>query len=90
LEHANHNAIQTMATNVMVEGMPCSFTKHPCKCDNCILRKQIHTPVPNEHTHDRAVRRMDIIYVDLTGPEDVASAIGNLYLMNIIDDYLHF
>lgn len=32
---------------------------------------------------------MDIVYVDLTGPEDVVSAVGNLYLMNIIDDFSH-
>ena len=28
-----------------------------------------------------------MIYVDLTGPEAVKSASGNLYVMNIVDDY---
>lgn len=90
LGHANHQAIQTMASNGMVEGMAPSFSTHPSSCDDCILCKQTKSPVPSERTHEKAVRRLDVVYIDLTGPEDVVSAMGNLYLMNVIDEYSHF
>ncbi len=90
LGHANHQAIQTMASNDMVEGMAPSFPQSPSSCDNCIIGNQGRSSVPSEREHAKAVRRMDVVYVDLTGPEDVLSATGNLYLMNIIDEYSHF
>ncbi len=67
-----------------------SFAQCPSSCDHCIPGKQCRSPVPNERTHAKVARRMDVVYVDLMGPEDVMSAVGNLYLMNIIDEYLHF
>ncbi|KAF9496763.1 hypothetical protein BDN71DRAFT_1358967, partial [Pleurotus eryngii] len=87
LRHANHDTIWMMVSNGLAKGMHGSFSCQPSKCDNCIFGKQDQNPVPHEHTHKKAVRRMDIVYVNLTGPEDIISAVGSLYLMNIIDNF---
>jgi hypothetical protein len=42
--------------------------------------------VPKIREGKRAGGVLDIVYIDLTGPESVQSASGNSYVMNIIDD----
>ena len=59
----------------------------PPKCDSCICGKQGRTPIPKIRQGGRLHRRLGIIYVDVTGPEAVKSASGNLYVMNIVDDH---
>ena len=67
--------------------MRIDLSQIPLKCDSCIHGKQGPTPVPKMHQGERSKHRLGIIYVDLTGPEAVKSASGNLYVTNIIDDH---
>ena len=70
--------------------MPIDVSVSPPKCEHCILGKQSKTPVPHTQEGERAKKPLAIVYSDLTGPQDVPSAGGSLYLMNIIDDYLSY
>ena len=79
-----------MVGSVMIPGMP-KYLLHedPPKCEFCVLGKQTKTPVPKSHEkgpEHRATRRLEKIWVDLSGPH-VKSRTGNEYMMNIIDNY---
>ena len=66
-------------------------TQLPPKCDSCILGKQMKMPVPKRHEDGgHATRRLEKVWVDLSGPTDVESCNGNRYIMNIVDDYSSF
>ncbi|KAJ8480980.1 hypothetical protein ONZ45_g15469 [Pleurotus djamor] len=90
LGHAHHEAVREMVDGNLAEGMPSSLPCNISKCEFCIRAKQTHEAIPREREHGRAKRRLDTVWVDLTGPEDVASAQGNLYLMHIIDDFSRY
>jgi hypothetical protein len=90
LGHANFQAITEMARKGMIAGMPSSFSSKPPKCESCILGKQTKTPVPKKREEGpghRSQRKLGIIWVDLTGPEDVTARSGHSYIMNLVDDY---
>ena len=87
LGHASNQCILDLATKQLAEGMRIDLSQIPPKCDSCIRGKQGRTPVPKMRQGERLKRRLGIIYVDLTGPEAVKSASGNLYVMNIVDDH---
>ena len=90
LGHANFQAITTMARKGMITGMPSSSHDKPPKCDSCILGKQTRTSIPKvRETGEghRARRRLEKVWVDLTGPMPVPSRTGNSYVMNIVDDF---
>ena len=93
LGHANFQAITAMARKGTISRMPSSFPNTPLKCDSCILGKQTRTPVPKVREigkGHRATRRLEKVWVDLTGPMNVKSRTGNNYMMNIVDDYTIF
>jgi len=87
LGHASNQCILDLATKHLAEGMHIDLSHSPPKCDSCIHSKQGHTPVPKLHQGERLSRQLGILYVDLTGPEAMKSTSGNLYVMNIVDDY---
>jgi len=58
----------------------------PPVCEHCILRKQTKTPIPQTWEGKQVEAPLDIVYSDLTGPEDVPTLGGSTYIMNIIDD----
>ena len=87
LGRTNYHSIVEMARGGLVQGMPIDLSTEPGKCEHCVLGKQVRTPVPKVRTGLKADRRLGIVYVDLTGPEAVKLASGNLYSMNIIDDF---
>lgn len=92
LGHANYQTIIEMAKSGMIEGMPPSFSFKAPKCDKCIYGKQARTPVPKireEELGHRATWRLGIVWVDLTGKQDITSWTGNSYIMNIVDDYMN-
>jgi Pol polyprotein, beta-barrel domain/GAG-pre-integrase domain/Integrase core domain len=87
LGHVSYQSIIDMAKHNMAKGMPVDLSLTPSTCEYCILGKQAKTPVPRTREGERAKAPLEIIYTNLTGPEDVPSAGGALYLMNILDDY---
>ena len=79
-----------MSDNGMVKGMHINLSSAPPKCEPCILRKQTRTPVPKIREGVRSEGVLDVVYIDLTGPQSVQSANGFNYVMNIIDDASSF
>ncbi|KAF7776600.1 hypothetical protein Agabi119p4_4993 [Agaricus bisporus var. burnettii] len=90
LGHSNNQSIYEMATKQLAEGMQIDTSLAPHKCDHCILGKQSRTPVPDKRHGERSRRRLGIVFVDLSGPEDVTSSRGNNYFMSIIDDFSNY
>ncbi|KAF9067036.1 hypothetical protein BDP27DRAFT_1148414, partial [Rhodocollybia butyracea] len=96
LGHANYQAIYDMSQKDMVKGMPIDLSSAPPKCQSCVLGKQTKTPVPKKREEGhRATRRLEKVWVDLSGPEARNSAChrsrtGNNYIMNIVDDYTSY
>jgi len=86
LGHASNRCILDLATKQLAEGMCIDLSQTPPKCYSCICSKQGQTPVLKMRQGERSNCRLGIIYVDLTGPEAVKSATGNLYVMNIVDN----
>ena len=87
LGHCNPQAIIDMAKNGVSKGMPIDLSSLPPKCDSCALGKQSRSPVPKKREGVKADRRLGKVYVDLCGPMAVTSRSGNLYSMNVIDDF---
>ena len=90
LGHIGYGAIIDMAKLGMTKGMPTDLSIVPPICEHCILSKQAINPVPHVWEGERAKAPLEIIYLDLTGPEDMPTPGRSIYLMNIIDDYSSF
>ena len=87
LGHCNTRSIVEMAKNGVSQGMPIDLSSLPPNCDHCALGKQSRTPVPKSREGPKATKRLERVYVDLCGPMAILSKAGNLYSMNVIDDY---
>jgi hypothetical protein len=87
LDHCNTRSIIDMAKSGISKGMPIDLSLLPPKCHHCALGKQSHTPVPKAREGNKADKRLGKVYVDLCGPMAVTSHAGNLYSMNLIDDF---
>ncbi|TFY52252.1 hypothetical protein EVJ58_g10120 [Rhodofomes roseus] len=87
LGHVNHRTVHDMARLHSAKGMPISLSPAPAKCEHCILGKQTRSAVPKVRVGERATRKLGLVYVDLQGAMDVRSASGNVYSLDIIDDF---
>src|SRR5271169_3716651 len=75
----------------MATGMSFDSSTMPTKCQSCVIGKQTRTPVPKAREESRkATRRLEIVWVDLSGPHDVTSRSGNKYILNLVDDATSF
>ena len=93
LGHANYNSIVDMAKSGLLKGVPSHITPTLVKCEFCSVGKQTKTSVPKlcgGGAGNRATRKLEKVWVDLTGPQDVESHTGNQYIMNIVDDYTSY
>ena len=87
LGHVNYATIVDMAQKGLVTGMCINMSTLPPICRHCILGKQTKKAVPKTRQGQRAGGILDIMYSDLTGPEEVASAGGAKYIMILIDNH---
>ena len=87
LGHCNFGAIVDMAQKHAVEGMTINLSSSPPKCDACVRGKQTRTPVSKVREGEKATQPLGRVFVDLCGPIRPVSFSGQLYSMNIIDDY---
>src|SRR6266571_5157681 len=87
LGHCNTRTIIEMAKNGTSEGMPIDLSALPPRCDHCALGKQSRSPVPQTREGNKAEKRLERVFVDLCGPMAVTSRSGNVYSMNLIDDF---
>ena len=87
LGHCNFGAIVDMAWKHAVEGMTINLSSSPPKCDACVRGKQTRMPVSKVREGEKAMQPLGRVFVDLCGPIRPVSCSGQLYSMNIIDDY---
>ncbi|KAJ6597398.1 hypothetical protein B0H10DRAFT_1767346, partial [Mycena sp. CBHHK59/15] len=85
LAHANIPTIIYMAKKKMATGMPIDLSQIPSSCEHCIRAKQTKNSVPKKCQGPKSNRKL--VYIDLTGPEAVQSATGNLYSMELVDEH---
>jgi GAG-pre-integrase domain len=93
LGHANYQSLWNMAKKGTLTGAPVLSTLRPPKSESCVLGKQTKTPVPIKHEEGpghKVMRKLEKVWVDLSGPHAVKSRTGNSYVMNIVDDYTSF
>ena len=90
LGHCAFETIIKMARSGCVKGMKIDLSSKPSKCEHCILGKQTRSSIPNLREGPRATQPLAKVFVDLCGPMSLPSRSGQLYLMNIIDDYTSF
>ena len=76
-----------MAKKSLTIGMPVDLSTLPLICEHCITAKQTKTPVPNTRRGRCTCRRLEIVHLDITGPEDVGTPHGEKYMLNFIDDH---
>src|ERR1700677_4955139 len=76
-----------MAKNGVSLGMPIDLSSLPPKCDHCAIGKQSRSPVPKIREGSKATKWLERVFVDLSGRLAVMSRAGNLYSMNLIDDF---
>jgi transposase InsO family protein len=86
LGHLNYSSIIKMAKSGMAAGMPVDLSTLPPLCEHCVIGKQTKTPVPKARQGEKAKRRLEKVFSDITGPEDVGSMSGDRYVLNFIDD----
>ena len=87
LGHCNVHSIVDMAKNGVTQGMPIDLSVLPANCDHCALGKQSHSSVPKVREGPKVNKQLGRVYADLCGPMAVTSRTGNVYAMNIINDY---
>ena len=81
-----------MAHVGMVKGLPPSLSNMaPSKCASCVLGKQTRTLVLKKHEEGkRAMRCLEIVWIDMIGPESVVLRTGNQYMLDIVDNYTNY
>jgi hypothetical protein len=79
--------IVDMALNDHAVGMHIDLSSQPPTCEHCILRKPTKSTVSKVWEGLKLDRRLEVVYVDLMGPQAVHSANRNRYSMDIIDNY---
>ena len=87
LGHCSNQTIVCMACNQITKGMPINLSVAPLTYDSYILGKQTHSSVPKIKEGLWAISPLEHIYIDLCGPQPVASCTGNKFSMNVIDDF---
>lgn len=89
LGHVSYQTVKALAHAGTLQGVSSSsIPAEAPKCDACILGKQTKTPVPKSRQEGhRATEKLEVVWVDLTGPMAVVSRTGNKYVMDILDDY---
>ncbi|GKC85456.1 retrovirus-related pol polyprotein from transposon TNT 1-94, partial [Tanacetum coccineum] len=89
LSHLNFGAINHLAKNGLVQGLPkLKFEKYHI-CSACAMgksKKQSHKP----KSEDTNQEKLYLLHMDLCGPMRVASINGKKYILVIVDDYSRF
>ncbi|GJS81193.1 retrovirus-related pol polyprotein from transposon TNT 1-94 [Tanacetum coccineum] len=89
LSHLNFGAINHLARQGLVRGLPkLKFEKdHPCSaCEMGKSKKKSHKP-KSEYSNQE---KLYLLHMDLCGPIRVASINGKKYILVIVDDYSRF
>ncbi|GJX27522.1 retrovirus-related pol polyprotein from transposon TNT 1-94 [Tanacetum coccineum] len=86
LSHLNFSAINHLARNVLVHGLPRLKFEKDHLCSACAMgksKKQSHKP----KSEDSNQEKLYLLHMNLCGPMRVASVNGKKYILVIVDDY---
>ncbi|GJV93097.1 retrovirus-related pol polyprotein from transposon TNT 1-94 [Tanacetum coccineum] len=89
LSHLNFGAINHLAKNGLVRGLPKLKFEKDHLCSACAMgksKKQTHKP----KSEDTNQEKLYLLHMDLCGPMRVASINGKKYILVIVDDYSRF
>ncbi|GJT15399.1 retrovirus-related pol polyprotein from transposon TNT 1-94 [Tanacetum coccineum] len=89
LSHLNFGAINHLAKNGLVRGLPKLKFEKDHLCSACAMgksKKQSHKP----KSEDTNQEKLYLLHMDLCGPMRVASINGKKYILVIMDDYSRF
>ncbi|GJV56394.1 retrovirus-related pol polyprotein from transposon TNT 1-94 [Tanacetum coccineum] len=89
LSHFNFSAINHLAKNGLVRGLPKLKFEKDHLCSACVMgksKKQSHIP----KSEDTNQEKLYLLHMDLSGPMCVASINGKKYILVIVDDYSWF
>jgi len=84
LGHYHHRGLMLMKSKMMAKDFP-AFDDHISSCRTCHTSKLNRKPFP-EATW-RATRKLQLIHIDIAGPQRTPSLNGSLYYAVFIDDY---
>ena len=77
-----------MVKKSLAIGMPVNLSMLPPICEHCITAKQTKTLVPKTRRGQCTCRRLKIVHLDITDPEDVGTPHSEKYMLNCINDHL--
>ncbi|GJS68659.1 retrovirus-related pol polyprotein from transposon TNT 1-94 [Tanacetum coccineum] len=89
LSHLNFDAINHLAKNGLVLGLPKFKFEKDHMCSACAMgksKKQIHKP----KSKDTNQEKLYLLHMDLCGPMHVGSVNGKKYILVIVDEYSRF
>ncbi|GJZ04197.1 retrovirus-related pol polyprotein from transposon TNT 1-94 [Tanacetum coccineum] len=89
LSHLNFGALNHLARNGLVRGLPRLKFEKDHVCSACVMgksKKQSHKP----KSEDTNQEKLYLMHMDLCGPMHVASVNGKKYILVIVDDYSRF
>nr|GEW96994.1 hypothetical protein [Tanacetum cinerariifolium] len=89
LSHLNFGAINHLARQGLVRGLPKFKFKNDHLCSACAMgksKKKLHKPKFEDTNHEK----LYLLYMDLCGPMRVESVNGKKYILVIVDDFSRF
>nr|GEV12314.1 retrovirus-related Pol polyprotein from transposon TNT 1-94 [Tanacetum cinerariifolium] len=89
LSHLNFDAINHLARQGLVRGLPKLKFEKDHLCSACAMgksKKKPHKP----KSEDTNLEKLYLLHMDLCGPMRVASVNGKKYILVIVDDYSRF
>jgi hypothetical protein len=86
LGHVNYAAIISMLKKGLASGMPIDLSTLPPVFQHCIIGKQTKTTVPKIWMGEWAEEKLQKVYSDITGLEEVGTKTGEKYMLIFIDE----
>ncbi len=85
--HPNYAVVWDIARRLRASGMPLDLSEPPFKCEPCILGKETQMSVPKTQEGERSKVVGELIFIDAAGLQATESATGNLYTLDLLDEF---
>ena len=83
--HINFHSLKEMSKRKLVKGLPLiSAPDHVCR--SCMAGKHHRSPFP-QASHFRAMKPLELVYMDICGPITPSTLGGSMYYLLIVDDF---
>ena len=89
LGHLSPRSIRTLESLGLVRGLPSQLGNTPNSCETCIKSKQVKS-VFNKKKEISTKKPLELLHMDLFGPNRVASLGGKYFCLVIVDDYSRY